>query len=406
MTEATLKQFNPWWKGAYAPPGFVRGQYLEQIEKMLAIQKIVILHGLRRVGKTYIMKQFISQLIPEYGPDRIFYASLDHPKIRELSIIDLLGEFRRLCRAGRGEKQVLLLDEVQHREGFEWELKALHDTEDDLLIVVAGSSSLVVRHKSSALTGRYMKLEVLPLDFREYLVFTDREFDSFEPDLMAGFMEDYLVTGGMPQYVLTREPQILLNIVEDVVYKDIVKEHGVRNPNKLNDLAFLLMDRVGRPLGYSKIGKLIGVGKDAAARYVDFFTQTSLLTLCEKHGSPNERTYSPRKLYCQDNGFRVLMAGAGGIGALAENLVFNLLKKQGDVRFYNRDGKEVDFITKDMAVEVKYKDLPKDKDCANLPKIRERGIRRKVVVTRRELGNRGELEMIPLWKLAGEGFDP
>ena len=58
-------------------------------------------------------------------------------------------------------------------------------------MVAAGSSGLVVRHRSSALTGRYMKLQVKPLDFREHLTFAGREYDSFETALMEGFMEDY-----------------------------------------------------------------------------------------------------------------------------------------------------------------------------------------------------------------------
>ena len=374
----------------------------------LKIQRIVILYGLRRVGKTYLMKQFISKLLPEFGANRVFYASLDHPNLRTVSIIDLLGEFRRLNRVPRGERQVLLLDEVQHRKGFEWELKALNDTEENLLIVAAGSSSLVVRHQSSALTGRYMKVEVRPLSFREYLQFTGKEYSHAEPELMEGFMEDYLITGGMPQYVLTREPQVLLNIVEDVIYRDIAGEQGIRDVNKLNDLFYLLMDRVGRPMSYARIGRLIGVGKDAASRYVDLFRRTFLIEMCERYGTPNERIFSPKKVYCADNGFRVVMTGTRGIGSLAENLIFNILKRESrageEVRYYLRDKKEVDFVTGDMAVEVKYRDSVTKAEMEGLLNLRNRGIKKRVVLTRREAEVPDGIVCIPLWRLAGEGL--
>jgi len=405
MPEDTLKLFNPWWKGEFTSPGIPREKYLEALERMLAIQKVAILHGLRRVGKTYIMKQFISRLIPGYGADRICYASMDHPKIRNLSIMNLLGEFRKLTRTGRGVEQILFLDEVQHREGFEWEMKALHDSEENLSIVAAGSSSLVVRHRSSALTGRYLKMEVKPLDFREYLEFIGKEYDNFDPDLMEGFMEDYLFTGGMPQYVLTQEPQILLNIIEDVIYKDVVREHGVRDVSKLNDLFFLLMDRVGRPLSYRKIGRLVDMGSDAAARYIDFLRQTYLLGICEKEGTPNERTYSLKKVYCRDNGFRVVMTGKRGIGSLAENLVHNILSEHGDVRYYNDHGSEVDFISQGMAVEVKYKSTLEEEDCKNLLGTKKRGIKKRIIVTRKEADAPDGLTVVPLWKLAAEGME-
>lgn len=404
MVETTLRLFNPWWTKDFTSPGILRKEYLQRLENMLGIQKIAILFGLRRVGKTFIMKQFISKLIPAYGADRIFYASLDHPKIRGLSIIDLLSEFRRICRAGRSEDQILLLDEVHHRQGFENELKALHDSEEHLKIVIAGSSSLVVRHRSSALTGRYMKQEVRPLNFREYLKFNEKKYDNNEPDLMEGYMDDYLITGGMPHYVLTGEPQVLLNIVEDVVYKDIVKEHGVRNANKLNDLAYLLMDRVGKPLGYTKIGRLIGVGNDTAAQYVDYFCQTYLMALCEKDGTPNERTYAARKVYCHDNGFRVLMTGTRGIGSLAENLVFNLLRQLDHVRYHKQNNEEIDFICGDKAIEVKYKSSLTSKDYANILNLTNRKVKRKIIITKKETNSHVDIETIPLWKFAADGF--
>ena len=404
MVEETLKLFNPWWRGEYAPPGIPRGRYLAELERMLKVQKVTILFGLRRVGKTYIMKQFISRLIPRYGADRIYYASMDHPAIRGISMVDLLGEFRKIARAGRGEGQVLFLDEVHLREGFEWELKALHDTEENLLVVAAGSSSLVVRHRSSALTGRYMKLRVKPLDFREYLTFVGREYDSFEPALMEGLMEDYLLSGGMPHYVLTREPQVLLNIIEDVIYKDIVREYGIRDANRLNGLFSLLMDRIGRPLSYRKLGRLLDMGNDAVARYIDHLRQTYLVSLCEKDGTPNERTYAPKKVYCQDNGFRVVMVGAGGMGALAENLVYNILQDGGDVTYIRTNGCEVDFISGDTAVEVKYKGSLDGDDFANLLALKKRGIRHRVMVTRREQEVPDGLMAVPLWKLAADGI--
>lgn len=410
MLEETLQLFNPWWNEEYPARGIIRGTYLSELERLLGLQRVVILYGLRRVGKTVIMKQFISRLLSSYGPDRVYYASMDHPQLRNLSIIELLGEFRRLNRVKRGEEQILFLDEVHHREGFELELKALHDTEEKVRVVAAGSSSLVVRHRSAALTGRYMRMQVSPLDFKEYLEFMGKEYDAFEPALMEGLMDDYLYTGGMPQYVLTREPQILLNIVEDVIYKDIAKEHGVRDVNRLNELFYLLMDRVGKPLSYSKIGRLVGIGKDAAARYIDFFVQTFLLSLCERYGSPNERTYSPKKVYCPDNGFRVVMTGTRGVGALAENLVFNILKKTARapgrppeaIRYYRGNKSELDFVVGDVVAEAKYKARVEDGDYESLLSFRKRGITKKIVVTRKETKVPGGLRCIPLWKLAGE----
>jgi uncharacterized protein len=404
MIDDTLRLFNPWWKEDFESPGIERGEYLSELERLLTLQKIVMIHGLRRVGKSTIMKQMIARMIPEYGRENIFYASLDHPQIFPLSIIDLLSEFRKLNKVDHRKKQLLLLDEVHHREGFELELKALNDSEDNLKIVAAGSSSLIIRHKSAAMTGRYMKMEVRPLDFREFLKFTERELDMFEPDMMAGIFEEYLVTGGIPQYVLTRDAQILINILEDIIYKDIVKEYGIKDPGVLKELYFLLMDRVGRPLSYSKLGRLIDMGKDAATRYTNFFQETYLLHLCEKYGTPNERKFANKKVYCPDNGFRVVLTGSAGMGALAENLVFNIIHNDQDVRYYNDGGREIDFIIKDTAFEVKYKDTIVPDDLEGLEMLHHRGITKKVLVTRKGIVPPKGITAIPLWKLAVEGL--
>lgn len=403
MAEETLLVLNPWWNGSFPPPGVPRKDYINRISSHLDIQSVVIVHGLRRVGKSTILKQMIATMVDELGNGNVFYASLDHPKIKGLSIIDVLAKCRSITKSGRDPPQLLVLDEVQHREGFEWEIKALTDSEDNLKIVAAGSSSLVGRHKSSAMTGRYMKLHIHPLDFSEYLLFKDVDYDLTEPDRMKGFLEDHLKEGGMPQYVLTGEPQVLLNILEDVVYKDVVKEFAVRDPNKLNELVVVLIDRIGKPLSFRKTGRLIDMGNDATARYVDFLHQTYLFDLCERHGSPNERRYNNKKVYCADNGMRVVLSGSSGKGALAENLVFEILNRMGEPRYFIKDKREVDFIVNDMAVEVKYKDALTSEDLENLIALKVRGVKRKFVITRTAVETPQSITCIPLWRLAAEG---
>jgi len=401
MLEQTLGFFNPWWFEEYIPPGRTRSEYLQKIERALEVQKSVIVSGLRRVGKTTILRQFIASRIPLIGGKRIFYASMDHPNVKNTSIIDLLAMFRRINKVKRQEKQLLVLDEVHYRPGFEKEIKALIDIEDGLKIVASGSSSLVVKHKSSAMTGRYMKIHVRPLSFKEYLEFNDESLDPSQPQMMEALLEDYLICGGMPQYVIHRDPQLLLDIIDDIIYKDIALEYEVRDPALLKELFFLLMDRVGKPLGYGKIGRLVNIGNDAAKKYIGYFQETYLLGLVEKHGTPNERKYSPKKCYCADNGFRVVMTGTRGIGSLAENLVFNILQREGDVRYYSKDNTEIDFIANNMAIEVKYKGKVSKNEVDKLRTVKARGVKDHLLISLDGSEVKG-VRAIPLWKFVSE----
>jgi len=195
--------------------------------------------------KPLLWKQFAGINIPKFGHQRVFFASMDHPDIQNVSILDLLREFRRINRAKRNEPVLLLLDEIHYRKGFGQELKALLDTENRVWVVASGSSSLVVRHRSAAMTGRYRKIEVKPLSFQEYLRFIGEKYDVSQPYLMEGFLEDYLPTGGMPQYVLTRDPNVLIDLVDDIIYKDISAHYGVRDPKLLRELFFCLWKESG-----------------------------------------------------------------------------------------------------------------------------------------------------------------
>lgn len=401
MLEDVLREFNPWWDSPYEPPGILRKRYVSEIERLMGLERVILVFGLRRVGKSFILKQFVSKMTKDVGPDKVFYAAMDHPMLGGTSILDLLSEFRRINKVDRMSPHFLLLDEVHHRKDFEWELKALADADDGLRVVAAGSSSLVIRHKSAAMTGRYLKVQVFPLDFAEYLGFTGHPYDPQNPALMAGLMDEYLVIGGMPKYVLTKEPQVLLNIIDDVIFKDIVNEYGIDDGGRLKDLFYLMMDRVGRPLSYEKIGRLIGVSGDTATKYIDHFQETYLLNLCEKAGTPNEGKRGPKKVYCPDNGFRVIMTGTRGAGALAENLVYNILSNGQEIKYTVGDGSEVDFLTKDTAVEVKYRDIILEEDVKPFISKNIRGIKHKILVTQKGIDIKG-LTVVPLWRFAYE----
>ncbi len=397
MPEETLMLMNPWWSEEYAAPGIERKIYLEKIEKSIKRNNSAILFGLRRVGKTTIMRQFAARKIPEFGRKNIVFASMDHPEIEKTSIIDILREFRRINRLDRKERVLMLLDEVQHRKSFEREMKAIIDSEPSVYIVASGSSSSVIKQRSAAMTGRYRKIHVKPLSFEEFLIFKGRKFDPYQPQLMEAYMDEYLITGGMPQYVLTSDAEVLTDLVEDVIYKDIAGNYGVKDPRLLKDLFFLLMERVGKPTTYSKLARVLEVGVDTIRRYMGYFEESYMIDMVEIHGTPNVRKRAPRKCYAPDTGIKVVFVGKGSIGALAENMVYLKLRELGDVKYYTGDKGEVNFIYDRSAVEVKYKDVLSEDDVKPIKSLKLKGVKEKLIVTKREL-ERKDIKTVPLWK--------
>ena len=192
-----LYRYNPWWETAGTMPGQLmagiieRPQALELMQKNLASRQIIFLTGLRRVGKTTLLKLFIKRLLEnKIAPKNILYVSLDDYLLAKNSILDILAEYRKLHKLNFQEKIYLFLDEVAYKEDFELQLKNLQDSQN-LKIYASSSSASILRSKKPYLTGRNQVLEILPLDFQEYLDFKNINIKQEDNGLLESYFEDY-----------------------------------------------------------------------------------------------------------------------------------------------------------------------------------------------------------------------
>jgi predicted AAA+ superfamily ATPase len=167
-----LKRYNPWWYGEYKSIGIKRERYLEQMRKYPDWPHVIFLVGMRRVGKTTLMRQSIEEKTREIDPMNILYISLDHPWFSGNSIIDIVEEFRTLNGISNSDTVEVHLDEVHLHEGFERDLKVIHDMEN-AKIFASGSASVFPLEKGSYLTGRQHFIDISPFDFEEYIEFLD-----------------------------------------------------------------------------------------------------------------------------------------------------------------------------------------------------------------------------------------
>lgn len=380
--EDVLFSYNPWWTGYFKTDTIPRKGYVDTLLSEKNEKDIVLISGIRRVGKTVLMHQTIERLLETVPKETILYVSLDHPIFIKGTILDIVKEHRRVHGLGRDRRLFLFLDEVHLKEGFERDLKVLHDMEN-VKIYASGSSSLLLRQKGAFLTGRFTKMVIRPLDFNEFLEFRGKRIKRSETYLYQKELDDYLRTGGMPEYVLRPDrPQHLLNLVESIIDKDIVAHYGVKKPGLLRELLLLLAERVGKRMTYNKLAKVLGLTPDTVKQYVDYLEETYLVRTVPRYArSMNERIYSPKKVYMADTGLKTVLTGAKETGPLAENLVFLQLEKRGSVSYYHEFNREIDFIVNGMAVEVKYKDVLDEEDTKV---IRNATFRKKMLITKTE----------------------
>ncbi|WP_297453102.1 ATP-binding protein [Persephonella sp.] len=353
--EEIFYRFNPWWEGEFKTDFIDRPKYTIPLISSIDNPSIEIITGLRRIGKTSIMKILISKLIKEKNvlPNCIFFISLDFYKLENLSILDIIEEYLKLQKIPFSEKIYLFLDEITYKKDFSVQLKNLYDLYN-AKIFVSSSSASVLKDKKAFLTGREKITEILPLDFYEFLNFKGIKIKKADKHLLKAYFEDYMKIGGIPEYVLTEDLEYVKRLIDDILYKDIIAMHNIKEKTALKEFFFLLMERAGKQISLNKISKVLDISPDTAKRFFEYFLDTYIIYAIERCGKLNERLKSPKKIYAGDVGIRNVITGFRDLGAVFENLVFLKIKNKNPC-YVLQDGIELDFLTDDKTlIEVKY----------------------------------------------------
>lgn len=406
---------NPWWEGKRFESGIERNELLRRLGNLRVRKQIEVLMGGRRMGKTTLLKQAVKQLL-ENGthPSQVLYLALDHPRFTGVSVLEHVTNFRKIFGHGRSKKLFLFLDEVQEREGWESEVKALYDHEN-VKIILSGSTSALVLTQGGRLTGRQIITTVYPLSFREYLTFRRVRVSPSEGYLLESKAEAYLHAGGYPEQVLHPSDEYMQNLLEDALFRDIVRLFPVNKPAVLKDMIRLLAASAGSRISFNKMANILRVSLETAKEYVRYFESAFLVLSAEKWSlSSSERVYSQKKIYFLDTGMKTLLTGKGDLGAKAENAVFVHLRrreeKKGNWGYFAESEKEVDFVrglpSSPEAVEVKYVTSVNlsDKKFSGVklflrkyPKTKKLTLVTKNVEGDEKIG-KTVVELIPLWK--------
>ncbi len=348
---------------------FVVRSVYSQLKAHLTKRQITVLTGMRRTGKTTLVKQ----LIADSTIQQKLYIDLERIDNRILwtetnyeTIIQALTQ-----RGLRFDEPVLIaLDEIQLVPNLPSVLKYLYDTYT-IKFIVTGSSAYYLKNQfTESLAGRKKLFDIYPLDFGELLTFRgiratsmgwqeSAHFMRAEYERLKGYYEEYILFGGFPEVVLaeaTADKQDLLSdILSAYINFDILTQADIRDPANLYKLIKLLAVRIGTKLDISKLTSLVGLSRPTVANYLDLLEQSYLIrTVPVLANNPDREIVKARKLYFLDNGIASL-AGDMGSGARFENAVFNQLIHRGGVAYYQlKTGREIDFVVdKTIGLEVK-----------------------------------------------------
>lgn len=308
-----------------------------------------------------IMMDIVRELLKQHPSEQIFYITAELPAMAGIPISELWDIYQQLHPSTSKQITHWLIDEIQELPNWQSEVKYMHD-QKRIKFYITGSSSLILNQKSAKLTGRFILTHVLPLDFTEFLTFTGRSLKKNQQH-NQNLVNDYLDTGGYPEYVLSGNDTILVQTVESVMYRDLLSLYGIRNPAILKDILRLLCDKVGTPVSFNNVADDLKVDVQTAQFYLKYLQDVYLIYPLFRRGKSHKivKGFIP-KYYLNDTGILRLFSQTPRIGHLAENAIFLRLKSlqasSSSEPFYDYvDGREVDFIFNQQHFDVKMKPI-------------------------------------------------
>ncbi len=340
----------------------------------LDYKEIVVLTGMRRVGKTTLLKTIFNKITSN---NKVF-LDLENPIVQKVfSEIDYDNIWKNLSNYGinSSKKSYIFIDEIQSMPKIINTIKYLYD-HGNVKFFVTGSSSFYLKNLfSESLAGRKVIFELFPLDFNEFLVFKgapenfrDNLNDMLEKKNLIyyeknkKYFDEYIEYGGFPQVVLTsnkeRKTVMLNDIFTSYFEKEVKSLADFRNISIFRDLVFLLIQRVGSKLDISKLASTLGTSRQSIYSYISFLENTYFISLISPYSTNVDREISgTKKVYLCDTGI-INLFGKVDEGSIFENSIYNNLKRFGKINYYQRrSGAEIDFVLpkKKIAIEVKKK---------------------------------------------------
>lgn len=328
-----------------------RKLYADKVDAWIGKGQIIVLVGQRRVGKSYILKDFLERHKTDPRANFI-YINKERKKFDVIKNHEQLNVYIDEHWVV-GMHNYILIDEVQEIEAWEKSVRSYRVEEDTDIIITGSNSKMLSSELSTLIGGRYQEVYVQSLSYEEFILFHGLE--EGEDALWK-----YINYGGLPglmQVGLADEDLVwdyIKGVYHTVMLKDIVERNSVRNISFLNTLLRYFADTIGKLSSLNNISKFMkSQGLDVAvksiASYLGYFKDAYLLSTVERYDVHGKKLLeSNEKLYFGDIGLRNLIAGGerqGDVEKVLENVVYQQLRRMGyTVNVGQLRAGEVDFV--------------------------------------------------------------
>ena len=328
-----------------------RLEYANKVDSWLGKGQIIVLVGQRRVGKSYVMKDFIARHKNDENANIVY---IDKEK-KDFNFIHTSEQLNAYINKHWNSDchNYILIDEVQDIEGWEHSVRSYRTEENTDIIITGSNSKMLSGELSTLLSGRYQEIRILPLSYTEFL-----QFHNLEDSEDALWL--YLNYGGLPglrNVGLGNEDMVndyLSGVFHTIMLKDVIERHTIRNVVFLNNLIIFMADTVGKLNSASSIAKYMKsqqmeVSTNVVLNYMSYFSEAFLIYQVGRFDLHGKKLLeNNEKCYFGDVGLRNWIIGGErnqDMEKILENVVYlHLLRLGYTVQVGQLRIGEIDFV--------------------------------------------------------------
>jgi predicted AAA+ superfamily ATPase len=391
---------------------------LTVIKRKFEIEKNAnyVITGSRRAGKTYLLYQVIQDNYDADTIKKVLYINFEDERLigldyKKLNLI--IESYQELY----SEQPHLFFDEIQNIQNWEKFVRRLAD-QGYKIFITGSNSTMLSKQIASTLGGRFIIKEILPLSFKEYLVFnaislkSNYLYSSQLQEVKKCFNE-YFIYGGFPEVIKFEDKRMYLsNLFQKLFYGDIIARYRIKNEKALQLVVKKMAESVNNETSVNRIKNLIKsigipVGTSTIFEYLKYLNESYLVLNIENYANKIVERETKKKYYFIDNGILMLFLNNQET-KLLENMVFLELKRRYTNIYYHKRNLETDFYIPEekLLIQVSYSisdiETEKREVKALLKSNSELKCDKRIIITfdteKHVLKNNEDIEVIPVWK--------
>jgi len=393
------------------------------VEPYLSNNLIILISGVRRCGKSTLMKIIRAKLLEKgVKKENIFYCDFSDERLVDFKTSDFQSLFEVFMEDNPSKEKYMFFDEVQSIDNWEKFINRMYEKESAKVFVTGSNGTLLSSEMATYLTGRNEVIELYPFSFREFLKLNDIRYENIksittkETLKYKNLLYKYLDIGGFPYIIKTEDNQILSEYYKNIIYRDVIVRNSIEQVAEIKEIALFLFNNVGQTISYGKIQDYVKIKSVSTVKnYLDYLRNAFLFfTLSKYDNSVKKQILNPKKIYSIDTGLtkKLSVSISKNIGWLLENTVFLELLRRKEEIYYYKNGHECDFVLREgtkikeaIQVTQELNRNTEEREISGLiAAMKEYGLKKGLILTeeqeetRKKVEGKYTIEIKPIWK--------